>query len=169
MAPKKIKRALFWMQKALQVLGQRTTLPSNVEETIIPTLDSFGWERWSPEGGPPLREIAQGNLATASVELDPVPQGVMRYYMMVSGSHNDPATLDLVLICRAGGIDLAIAPAVQGASPLLIRHGFAGVPFLLSPGQQLVVRSEPAPAVGLRLNMRAQFVDIPFGEYIRAK
>jgi len=171
MAPKKIKRSLFWMQRVLQVLGQRTTLPDKVEETIIPTLDAFGWERWTPQGGPPEREIATGAAATASVNLVPVPEGTMRYYMFVSGSHNDPVAggLDLALICRFGGIDLAIAPAVQGASPLLIRHGFAGVPFLLAPGQQLVMRSVPAPAVGLVLTMRAQFVDVPFGEYIRAK
>ncbi len=164
-----INRALMWLRKTLQIT-EETDSPQILSEVLRPTIDVFGWERWAPEGAgdPPQREIATGALATASVDLDVVPDGVMRYYMFVSGSHNDPVAggLDLALICRGGGIDLAIAPAVQGASPLLIRHGFAGRPFLLSPGQQLVMRSVPAPAAGLVLTMRAQFVDIAFGEYV---
>jgi len=165
-----INRALMWLRKTLQIT-EVTDSPQILSEILRPTIDVFGWERWSPESGvgnPPEREIATGALATASVILAVVPQGVMRYYMFVSGSHNDPVAggLDLALICRSGGVDLAVAPAVQGASPLLIRHGFAGRPFLLAPGQQLVMRSVPAPAAGLVLTMRAQFVDIDFGEYV---
>ncbi len=164
MARSGINRALMWLRKTLQIT-EETEAPQILSEILRPTIDVFGWQRWSPEGIPD-REIATGALATASVELDAVPAGIMRYYMFVSGSHNDPVGggLDLALICRAGGIDLAVAPAVQGASPLLIRHGFGSV--LLAPGQQLVIRSVPAPAAGLVLTMRAQFVDIDFGEYI---
>ena len=40
-----IRRPLFWLQKALDVFGQKTSLPSEVNEEIVPSLDSFGWER----------------------------------------------------------------------------------------------------------------------------
>ncbi len=164
-----INRALMWLRKTLQIT-EETDAPQVLSELLRPTIDVFGWERWAPQGAgnPPEREVASGAAATASVVLAPVPAGIMRYYMFVSGSHNDSVVggLDLALICRFGGIDLAIAPAVQGASPLLIRHGFAGVPFLLSPGQQLVMRSVPAPAGAFILTMRAQFVDVEFGEYV---
>jgi len=169
MAIDKVKRAFIWIRNSLRIID-RTTLPGEILGEIRPTLDTYGWDRLRPgpagEGAGPTAENAQGVLATDSVLLSAVPAGIMRYVIFLSGSHDDPVAggLELSFQLRTGTIDVGIAPSrVTAANPVrmgLDRH------LLLEPGQVLLMRSVPAPAVGERLFLRMRFVDIDFGEYI---
>jgi len=169
MARDKVKRAFIWIRNTLRIID-RTTLPGEILGEIRPTLDTFGWDRLSPapagEGTGPVAENAQGALATNSVLLSAVPQGVMRYVIFLSGSHDDPVAggLELSFQLRVAGVDVGISSsAVVAANP--VRMGLERN-ILLAPGELLLMRSVPTPAIGTRLFLRYRFVDIDFGEYI---
>ncbi len=171
MARDKVKRAFLWLRQTLRII-EKTTLPGEILGEVRPTIDTFGWDRLNPQSsGPgigPTNENAQGALAADSVTLTGVPQGVMRYVIFLSCSHNDPVAggLELSMQIRTGGIDIGIGESrVIAANP--VRNGITRN-ILLAPGELLVCRSVPAPAVGTRLFIRYRFVDIDFGEYIPA-
>ena len=92
MAIDKIKRAFIWMRVALRITD-KTTLPGDVLGEIRPILDTFGWDRRSPEssgpGDGPQTENNQSNLAGDVVTLSAVPEGVMRYVLYASASHDE--------------------------------------------------------------------------------
>jgi len=174
MAEDKIKRAFVWLRQTLRIT-ERTTLPGAVLGEIRPTIDTFGWDRRSPQpsgvGNGPINENAQGGLAADTVLLSIVPAGIMRYVLYLSYSHDDPAAnLALSVQIRTGGpatIDIGLDPQVTDAAPNPVRQGF-NRPLLLEPGTRLLLRSSPAPAAGQRLFIRYRFVDLDFGEYIQA-
>jgi len=172
MARDKVKRAFVWMRNSLRIID-RTTLPGEILGEVRPTIDTFGWDRLAPgsagEGAGPTAENAQGGLASNSVLLSVVPANVMRYVIFLSGSHDDPVAggLELSFQLRTAGIDIGIAPSrVTAANP--VRMGLERN-IVLIPGQQLLLRSVPTPAVGERLFLRMRFVDIDFGEYIASR
>lgn len=171
MAEDKIKRAFVWIRQTLRIVD-RTTLPGAILGEVRPTLDTFGWDRLSPSpsgvGNGPSSENQQGTLAADTVQLTAVPAGIMRYVIRASCSHNDPVAggLELSLQVRGFGVDVALdAPRQVLANPN--RNGLSRN-ILLSPGDILVCRSVPAPAVGTRIFIRYVFVDLDFGEYIQA-
>jgi len=171
MAIDKIKRAFIWLRVALRITD-KTTLPGEILGEVRPTMDTFGWDRRSPESsGPgtgPQTETAQSALAGDSVLLSAVPQGVMRYVLSASCSTDDPAgNLTLSLQVRTSGLDIGVQPAVDNASQDPTEHALDH-PILLQPGQQLICRSEPAAAIATRLRIAMQFVDLDLGEYMPA-
>jgi len=172
MARDKVKRAFIWMRNSLRIID-RTTLPGEILGEVRPTIDTFGWDRLSPapagEGAGPTAENAQGGLASNSVLLSAAPANVMRYVIFLSGSHDDPVAggLELSFQLRTAGIDIGIAPSrVTAANP--VRMGLERN-IVLVPGQQLLLRSVPTPAIGTRLFLRMRFVDLDFGEYIASR
>ncbi len=163
-----INRAFSWIKRSLEVT-EVTTVPERVLSDVTPTLDIFGWEKLEPLGGAVSENIA-GALAADIALLTVVPNDVMRYVMFVSVMHDDPAGLTLSIQVRTplpggGSFDIAIGPATL--TPLgPVKLGLER-PFLLQPGQLILVRTTPAPAAGQRINnLTARFVDLPLGEYI---
>ena len=177
MAIDKVKRAFTWLRNSLRIID-RTTLPGEILGEIRPTLDTFGWDRLAPVssgiGVGPQVESASGVLGSNTVSVNPVPEGVMRYVIYCSGFHDDTTALALSLQVRipvpTGTVEIAIdkgtgVAAGQIASP--IQHGLERN-ILLAPGERIVLRSVPDPGGVDRLSILYKFVDIDFGEYIRA-
>ncbi len=171
MARDKVKRAFVWIRQSMRIT-QRTTLPAEILSEIRPGLDTFGWDRLSPspsgEGNGPRSETTTGGAAANVVILTAVPAGVMRYVMYASVSHDDPVAggLLLSLQCRSSAIDFGLQNPFQSlASPA--RVGLER-PILLAPGEQLLARCVPDPAVATSMFLRYRFVDIDFGEYIKS-
>ena len=165
MARSGINRGFMWLRKVLQVT-EETDTPQVVSENLRPTIDVFGWERYSVEGGTADLN-AQGTLAADSVLLAAVPADVMRYVIFGSMSHNDPVAggLELSMHVRlVGALEIGISRPIQ----VLANPTRVGIErsILLAPGQLLLARSVPAPAAGTRLFIRYHFVDLPIGEYI---
>ena len=167
-----INRAFSWLKRTLQIT-EKTVAPDFLFSGAQPVLDLFGWERLAPAivgpGGPEsLSANGADNADTAQFGV--VPEGVMRLILRASMSTNDLLTgMTLSMQVTSGGIAVAIAAAriepavVPGSEP-------ARYPLdrwiLMGPGDQLGVRSSTAPAVGSRLNIRMQFVDLDVGEYV---
>ncbi len=160
-----INRGFMWLRKVLEVT-EETDTPRVLSEIAQPTLDTFGWDRYSPNGVPDDIN-AQGTLAADSVLLAAVPAGIMRFVIFASCSHNDPVVggLELSMQVRVqGALDIGISRPIQVlANPT--RTGLERS-ILMQPGEVLLCRSNPAPAAGTRLFVRYRFVDLPFGEYI---
>jgi len=172
MAIDKVKRSFIWLRNTLRIID-KTTLPGDITGEIRPVLDTLGWDRLSPEsagaGAGPTTENNQSALAGDVALLSVVPQGVMRYVIHASASHDDPVAggLSLSLQVRHGGLDIGLTPAAStAASP--VRHGLSRS-ILLAPGEALLARSSPAPAAAQRIFVRMLFVDIDAGEYILAR
>jgi len=164
--PDKIKRAFLWLRKAMQIT-EKTTLPGKILDEIRPTIDLFGWEQLAGlVGVGPRFSIASGAAASDAVLLPVTPEGVMRYVIHASCSHPDPIDLIMSIQIRAFGSDTGIAQSIVAMAAAPQRFGLAH-PVLLRPGELLLARSSPAPAVGLQLSLRMIFVDIEPGEYIR--
>ncbi len=160
-----INRGFMWIRKAVEIT-EETDSPRVLSEIAQPTVDLFGWDRYTPDGVPDDIN-AQGTLATDSVLLAAVPEGIMRYVIFASCSHNDPVAggLELSMQVRvAGALDIGVSRPIQ----VLANPTRTGIErsILMQPGEVLLCRSNPAPAAGTRLFVRYRFVDLPFGEYI---
>jgi len=163
-----INRGFMWLRKVLEIT-EETDSPRVLSEIAQPSVDVFGWQRYSPDPipGRPDDINAQGTLAADSVLLAAVPADIMRYVIFASMSHSDPV---------AGGLELSMQVRVEGALDIGIGRPIqvlanptrCGIErsILMQPGEVLLARSNPAPAVGTRLFIRYRFVDLPFGEYI---
>lgn len=167
MATDKIKRNFVWLRRALGIID-KTTLPGDIAGEVRPTMDLFGWERLTPGG--PVSVSGDGADNADTVQLAVVPANVMRLILAASMSTDDAVTgMVLSMQITSGGIAIAIATGtitpgvVPGAEP-------ARYPLerwhIMAPGDRLGVRSSQAPAIGSRLNVRMQFVDLDFGEYL---
>lgn len=165
MAQDKIKRAITWIRRSLEIT-ERTTNPGTIQGEIVPTVDIFGWDR--------LREIETFSQATAAVTTvqGPVtPADVLRYVLHFGVEHSEALgtslTLWVDLLTELSFPVPLIAPqlipgAIAGET---IRYG-GGRPIILRPGDRLRGRASPATGPGINLSVRAAFIDLPIGEYI---
>ena len=167
MAIDKVKRAFIWIRNALRIID-KTTLPGEILGEIRPTLDTFGWERL-PEA---QTTTFTGSAAADNVITSVVPQDVVRVILAASMQSTD-ATQALtewieIRSVLGGSLDIGIS------RPVLVGIGDNGtrVPLeriiYMNPGDRLVGRSSPAPAVATALQIRWLFIDLPVGEYIPA-
>ncbi len=165
MALDKIKRSFQWLRKSLEIID-RTTLPGEILGEVRPTIDTFGWERLN---GDVQFENINGALQSSSVFLSAVPEGVTRYVIYASMSHNVPGNITLSFQVRLsiGAIDIGVGGSLKNvpASPFrtsLDRN------IVLTAGEQLLARSVPTPGAAEQLFIRYKFIDIAVGEYIPA-
>lgn len=162
----KIKRAIIWLRKSLEVT-EKTELPGTITDEIRPILDAFGWDR--------LKEVQNNTVsgtATTSVDGPVVPPDVIRLIVLCSVNHTEP----LITVFHHLWVDLKPpgANSVGVSRPQSVPGSAAAeeirVPiqrkFLMRPGENLRARASPATGVGITLEMRQLFVDLPFGEYI---
>jgi len=162
----KIKRAIIWLRKSLDIT-ERTDVPGSINDEIRPILDAFGWDR--------LKEVENSTVsgtATTSVNGPTVPDDVIRLVVMCSVNHTDRS----VLVFHHLWVDLKPpgANSVGVSRPQSVPGSAAAeeirVPvqrkFLMRPGENLRARASPATGVGITLEMRQLFVDLPIGEYV---
>ncbi len=166
-----INRALMWLRKTLEIT-EETQSPQVLSETLRPMIDVFGWERLTGLNEADNAEGVEGADNTDIVVLTAVPDGIMRYVIYASMSHNDPATnlslsMQVRLSAAIGALDIGVAQSIKNTSEQPLRASLDRN-ILLQPGEQLICRSQPAPAIGSALFIRYKFVDLDPGEYLQA-
>ncbi len=157
-----INRAFSWVKKVMEIT-QPTDVPDRVSPLVQPTLDLFGWERRIDQAA---NTTTTGADAADVVIAAAVPEGIVRYVLYLSASHDDPVAggLLLSLQVRSNAVDFGLQVPFQClATPA--RMGLER-PILLEPGQQLLCRSNPAPAALTSMFLRFRFIDLPIGEYM---
>jgi len=163
-AQDKIKRAITWIRKSLEIT-ERTTNPGTIGGEIQPQLDVFGWERIEEA----TTSIASAT-ATDRATLVAVPEGFLRLVLDASAETDDTVqafTLWMdVLDGDSGGVTGLMRPVDVPISGTSIRAGLEKT-LIMKPGDTLRARCSPDTGVGLVIIARQRFVDLPIGEYIR--
>jgi len=168
----KIKRAITWIRKSLEIT-EKTTNPGTVSGEIIPTIDALGWEK--------LQELTDADTIGATnvtaVDSLAVPEGVLRYVLFASVEHAELAGTDLTCWMELNATVPSqtnfpcsiIRPQLLLGTAALenIRLGIV-TPFILRPGERLRGRASPSTGVGVQLRIRLVWIDLPIGEYIAA-
>ena len=162
--PKKIKKSFFWIQKALQVLGQRTTLPNEVGEIIQPVIDTFGWERLAGR-----TDFAVAAVAAPGIIVNgPItPDGVLRLYLNASVKHTDTGVTHFIWIdldMRGASAELVGVTNPNVAVPVSVDQSTDRW-LAVAPTHRLRARADVATVAGA-LTMSMNFIDLPIGEYI---
>lgn len=160
-----------WLFQALPPRGQipgapPQTLPHVVLDTIRPTLDALGFQRYSDDAV--IDNINNAGTAVTTLNGPLTPPNVLRFVYAAEVRHEDPvATLHIWLEIGDANPTIAnqcgIAPAIavpQFAANTIVR------PVVLRTDARLVGRAEPAPGAGTLLRLRAFFIDLPVSEYI---
>lgn len=162
--PKIFKKPLFWVQKALDVIGVKTALPDHVDELVRPQIDALGWDRLKN-----LVKTTTSNPASTTVASAACPEGVTRLICYAGTMHADTGVNHnpQFFLRRAGSAapDVAIGSDRRIISPAEVAA--MRRPVLLTPGDRLVVTYAVAVTLG-SVTLQTLHVDLahPAGEYI---
>ncbi len=159
----KIKRAITWIRKSLEIT-EKTTQPATVDGTILPVMDVLGWERLNE-----TQQFIRTAVATTIVTGDPAPEGVLRLVVECSVNHSDPIAANVHWLWIRHDITAAVTPGVS--APLEVPGGpQVAMPrwIVLRPGEKLDGRAFPATGIGINLTIMMSFIDLPIGEYVKA-
>lgn len=162
--PKIFRKPLFWVQRALDVVGVKTSLPDHVDELVRPSLDALGWDR--------LKELVKStvsNPTSTTVASAACPQGVHRLIVCAGTMHADTGVNhNPQFFIRLAG---SAAPdvAVGADRRIIVPNETAALrrPVLLRPGDRLIVTYAVAVTVG-SVTLQTLHVDLPgpAGEYV---
>jgi len=153
-----INRAFSWIKKVLEVT-EVTTVPDTVLPEVTPTLDMFGWERYTE-----LQRHDAGQANANLSNLPVVPQGILRLYVALSGETND--TVNAFTHWMEVNAVAVTTPVTLPVSTVLIRAGHLANPILVREGLSVSARCSPTTAGGIVLRATGLFIDLPIGEYI---
>jgi len=162
----KSKRGLFWLQKALNIFGQKTALPTFVREDIQPTVDAFGWDRFTEQ-----QITTVSNPNSVRVVGTTPPENTLRIYLGASLSHGDVGVGHVLWISKslgqlAGDIEVSLTQGTPIGGHLDITPVALERSCFLLPGNTLRGRSRITMPVAISLVLVEHFVEIPIGEYI---
>jgi len=154
----KIKRAITWIRKSLEVTNAATTQPGTVDGTIIPSIDTLGWDSAQ------TTEFANGSSAGAAAGLSVVPEGEAFLFFAASAHHTDaggPHTLALQFVDAEGNLAWLTSTVVVAVNEQVALTR----PILVPAGATLSAISLDAlgPA---SLFITTAFVRLPAGEYL---
>ncbi len=162
-----INRAFTWLKKVLQIT-EKTVVPDSVLPNVRPTMDLFGWDRLSEE----IQTSTDSAAATATVSGPTTPEGVLRYVIYAHVEQQETTAVDLTcwldMQVVLGGFRIAInVPTLipGGLGPERTALGLTR-PVCLRPGERINGRCNPATGVGVSLQVKMVFIDLPIGEYI---
>ncbi len=166
MAVDKIKRAILWIRKSLEIT-EKTTNPGTVDGNIVPVLDAFGWERL---GGEVTVRLTQGTNVN-TIAGSAVPQDVLRIILEAS-VETDNAVLAFTFwmdhVDADTGFPVGVMRPIEPLiSALSIRNAMDRRFVVMRPGDTLAGRCSPASGAAQVLRLRERFVELPIGEYIR--
>jgi len=158
----KIRRAIIWMRKTLDIT-QKTTQPGSISGEIRPTLDVFGWDRYKD-----IESVSFSGTNVTTASMGAIGNDVMRLIIngQVDSTNNVLALFLNFRLTSFGGQTVALQ------EPFLVPIGSGGLdvgmlrPVLLGPGDNFSVSSRPATGIGELLVGRIRFIDLPIGEYI---
>jgi len=163
MATDKIKRAITWIRKSLDIT-EKTTNPGTVDGTIQPTIDTFGWERLTETT---IQEVSSPapnafvDFGAAFTDTESI-----RLILKASGRHTDTGvthTVSLVKRLSSGGAEVG-HPMDRPTIIVGELASMIGQTYLVA-GQILQFQFPAALVVGA-IAAEFEFVDIPIGEYI---
>jgi len=160
----KIKRAITWIRKTLEIT-EKTELPGTIDGKIIPALDAFGWER-----GAELEFVtAAAAGVTTIVQLPNVPEGEAHYFLSCHLTHDSVEGARQMAIAMRIDPD-AVASGVSITSTVLVtQFHFLAMqrPILVPPRGRLIGRVDALniPA-GRTFTIAGQFLRLPIGEYV---
>lgn len=165
MATDRIKRAITWIRKTLEIT-EKTTLPAEILGEIRPTLDAFGWEKYGDAVNANF-SIVNSALISSSV----VPENTFRLITEASIHANSALAftfwIELVhstpTALRIGLTRPFLMPAASANVPVALER-----PILLGPGDSLRGNSLPTTGVGEILVLRTRSIDLTIGEYMPA-
>jgi len=165
LATDKIKRNFIWLRKVLELIDQ-TTLPGQVIGDVSPTMDLFGWDRIREAVVENALGAGGANIALAAV----VPEDRIQVVFEASVRSSDAANAQDLWVAHRSisrtSIDVAVSPTFRQDVGFNGSHASTGRIILLSPGERLIGRSNPAPAGGNDLTLSLRSLNLPFGEYI---
>jgi len=165
MADTKIKRAILWIRRSLEIT-ERTNVPESIENVVRPKVDIFGWERL-----PSVQVAAASNPLSVAVGSATVPAGTFRYVLNANVEHTDTGVTNTLWLTKAllNGVRVGL-PLDRTATIVGETASMIGTTYLL-PGDFLFGETDVAVVAGaMILNML--FVDFDFdteagiGEYI---
>lgn len=162
----KIKRAILWIRKALEIKDPGTTQPGTVSGEILPTIDTFGWDRYAES-----INVNQSGVATALITSPVVPADVLRIILEASVNTGDDVQAFQLWLELVHSTPTSLRIGLQ--APILLPVGNANVrvglvrPVVLGPGDAISANANPATGAGLLLTLRTRHVDLPIGEYIQ--
>jgi len=163
-AQQKIKRAITWIRRALEIT-ERNEIPDSIAGEIVPSLDAFGWDRLNETV---FQNTAGTNVSTVSGPA--VPQDVLRVVLEASVETSNALLAFTMWIdhfdSRAGTSIGVMRPIISPISAIVIRNGMQRPLVIMRPGDQLRGRCTPATGAAETLTLRQKFVDLPVGEYI---
>lgn len=148
----------------LQQDAKDFSLPREIADAITPVFDAYGWQRYVE-----ARALIFSGVNVDFVQSIQVPAGRLRYVFDISVSISTVAAAFTVSLDHQ---ITASAVFVGIMTPLVIPIGTGGQRFspgrsvVMAPFDTLVFRTSALVGVGVTLEMRFRFVDIPFGEYI---
>ncbi len=162
----KSKRGLFWLQKALNIFGQKTALPTFVREDIQPIVDALGWDRFTEQ-----QITTVSNPNSVRVVGSTPPENTLRIYLAASVSHGEVAIGHVLWLAKslgaaAGDLEVAMTTGIAVGGHLDITPVSLQRSCFLLPGNTLRGRSRVAMPVGVSLALVEHFIEIPIGEYI---
>lgn len=162
MAIDKIKRAITWIRKSLDIT-EKTTNPGTIDGNIRPTIDAFGWERL-----PQTELTSVSSPSGTSVDFGAAFTDTqsIRLIMKASFRHTDTGVTHSVSIIKrlsSGGAEVGLPldrpTIIVGEIASMIGHTY------LIAGQILQFQIVTALVAGA-IAANIEFVDIPRGEYI---
>jgi len=162
----KIKRAITWLRKSLEIT-EKTTLPGTIEGQITPVIDVLGWER--------LGELETSTAFSGNNHLvngPVVPVGFLRFVASASVETDTVLVTELLWldwVFSTGvitGVQTPFSAIPRDAAGREVRVALMR-PIVMSPGDNLRGRCNPILAGGERITLNQIFVDIPIGEYIQ--
>jgi len=163
-ATDKIKKAITWIRKSLEIT-EKTTNPGTVGGEITPMLDALGWDRMRDADSFTVTSGANVNTISAVA----VPADTVRLVLAASVQTDNNLLafnlwLDHFFATNSTSVGL-MRPVALPISAVAIRVG-VNRPFLMAEGDILRGRSSPASGATFDLILRAIFIDLPIGEYI---
>jgi len=161
----KIKRAITWIRRALQIT-ERTTAPGEVSGLILPTIDALGWERFEND----VQSASSFGVNVTETTTPPVPEGILRLILDASiETTNDVIGFTLwIEVEQPNELPIGIMrPFDTPISPGITIRGGIEKTLILSPGDVMNGRAAPQTGVGSDLVLRTRFIDLPIGEYVR--
>ncbi len=158
-----INRAFSWLKRTLEIT-EPTDSPDRLSPLVQPTMDLFGWEK--------LSRLTPSVLAGGDNQgfiLGPISVG---YTLVAEASISQDDALGARFFwfehrhLNLSSPSISI-PFIIGAATPDVRVGLTRW-LLLSPGERIVGRCDPIPAVGSAMQMQLSVTELSEGEYVAA-
>jgi len=162
-----------WLVKALGRAPKEDSGPPNfIPDTISPTVDTFGWDRYggvqydTSVGAASAVQVFPDIISGEWIGAGVVPELVVRLIYNCHVEHDDDTNRQcwLVMRDRSTGTEIKVATDTAGLLQPKFFPTAITRPFLLRPRELMIGRCQTITA-GKKLTMRYSWIDFNPGEY----